>query len=326
MTVTGTNVRTVVVSADDAEMRLDRWFKRHYPGLTHGRLEKLLRTGQVRLNGKRAQGSDRVAAGDNVRVPPLPAGDVPRSPPRARPPLDERAARELQSLVIYRDAEMLAIDKPAGLAVQGGTGTSKHLDAMLPALQFDADEPPRLVHRLDRDTAGVLLLARTRKAAARLTSLFRTRDMRKIYWAVAVGRPKSDSGDIRLALAKRIGRAGEGEERMVVDEKDGEPARTLYRLLDAASNKVSLLELEPLTGRTHQLRVHCAAIGTPILGDGKYGGKAAFLADAVPAQRLHLLARELHVPRSGGGTTVIRAELPAHMRETMDFFSLAPSG
>jgi len=321
-----TSVQTVVVGSDDADMRLDRWFKRHYPGLTHGRLEKLLRTGQVRLNGKRAQGSDRVSAGDSVRVPPLPAADPSRSAPRARPALDERIVRELQDLVIYRDAEMLAIDKPAGLAVQGGTGTSKHLDAMLPALQFDAEEPPRLVHRLDRDTAGVLLLARTRKAAARLTSLFRTRDMRKIYWAVVVGRPKSDQGDIRLALAKRIGRAGEGEERMVVDEKDGEPARTLFRLLDAASNKVSLLELEPLTGRTHQLRVHCTAIGTPILGDGKYGGKAAFLADAVPTQRLHLLARELHVPRSGGGAVVIRAELPPHMRETMDFFSLTPTG
>ncbi len=318
-----TTVQTVVVGSDDADMRLDRWFKRHYPALTHGRLEKLLRTGQVRLNGKRAQGSDRVAAGDSVRVPPLPTADAPARAPRARPALDERAVRELRDLVIYRDAEMLAIDKPAGLAVQGGTGTSKHLDAMLPALQFDAEEPPRLVHRLDRDTAGVLLLARTRKAAARLTSLFRTRDMRKIYWAVVVGKPKPDQGDIRLALAKRIGRAGEGEERMVVDEKDGEPARTLYRLLDAASNKVSLLELEPLTGRTHQLRVHCAALGTPILGDGKYGGKAAFLADTVGTQRLHLLARELQVPRSGGGSIAIRAELPPHMRETMEFFALS---
>ena len=316
-------VQNRIVGKDDAEMRLDRWFKRHFPTLTHGRLEKLLRTGQVRLNGKRAQGSDRVASGDSIRVPPLPPVDEREALPRTRLSVNERDARELQKLVIYRDAEMLAIDKPAGLAVQGGTGTSRHLDGMLHALQFDASEPPRLVHRLDRDTAGVLLLARTRKSATRLTSLFRTRDMRKIYWAVVVGRPKVDEGDIRLALAKRLGRPGEGEERMVVDEKDGEAARTLFRLLDAASKKVSLLELEPLTGRTHQLRVHCLALGTPILGDGKYGGKAAFVAAEKAQTQLHLLARELHVPKPGGGSVVIRAAIPPHMRETMEVFGLS---
>jgi len=316
-------VQNRIVGRDDADMRLDRWFKRHFPALTHGHLEKLLRTGQVRLNGKRAQGSDRIASGDSIRVPPLPPVDEREALPRTRLSINEREARELQKLVIYRDAEMLAIDKPAGLAVQGGTGTTKHLDGMLHALQFDAAEPPRLVHRLDRDTAGVLLLARTRKSATRLTSLFRTRDMRKIYWAIVVGRPKVDEGDIRLALAKRLGRPGEGEERMVVDEKEGEAARTLFRLLDAASKKVSLLELEPLTGRTHQLRVHCLALGTPILGDGKYGGKAAFVAAEKAQQQLHLLARELHVPKSGGGSVVIRANVPPHMRETMEFFGLS---
>ena len=295
-------VQNRIVGKDDAEMRLDRWFKRHFPTLTHGRLEKLLRTGQVRLNGKRAQGSDRVASGDSIRVPPLPPVDEREALPRTRLSVNERDARELQKLVIYRDAEMLAIDKPAGLAVQGGTGTSRHLDGMLHAL---------------------LLLARTRKSATRLTSLFRTRDMRKIYWAVVVGRPKVDEGDIRLALAKRLGRPGEGEERMVVDEKDGEAARTLFRLLDAASKKVSLLELEPLTGRTHQLRVHCLALGTPILGDGKYGGKAAFVAAEKAQTQLHLLARELHVPKPGGGSVVIRAAIPPHMRETMEFFGLS---
>lgn len=314
-------VQTRLVAPDDADMRLDRWFRRHFPTLGHGRLEKLLRTGQVRLNGKRAQGSDRVGAGDAIRVPPLPA--LPAPAPRPRPAIDEKEARALQKLVVYRDADMLAIDKPAGLAVQGGTKTTRHVDALLPALQFDAAEPPRLVHRLDRDTAGVLLLARHRAAAAHLAALFRGRDMRKIYWAVVVGQPPAAEGDIRLPLAKRLGRPGEGEERMVVDEKEGEPARTLFRLLDSAGGKVSLLELEPLTGRTHQLRVHCQAIDTPILGDGKYGGKAAFVTAGKEARQLHLLARELRIPKKGGGSTVIRAQIPPHMRETMDFFGLS---
>ncbi|MDF3075700.1 MAG: pseudouridine synthase [Alphaproteobacteria bacterium] len=314
-------VQTRIVAADDAEMRLDRWFKRHFPTLGHGRLEKLLRTGQVRINGKRAQAGDRIAAGDTIRIPPLPGLDTP-PPPRTKPALDEKEARALQKLVLYRDADMLAIDKPAGLAVQGGSKTLKHLDGMLAALQFDAPEPPRLVHRLDRDTSGVLLLARTRQAAKHLTALFRSRDMRKIYWAVVVGRPQPEEGDIRLALAKRLGRPGEGEERMVVDEKDGEPARTLYRLLDSAGNKVSLLELEPLTGRTHQLRVHCQAIDTPILGDGKYGGKAAFVATEKAITQLHLVARELRIPKRGGGSITVRAKTPPHMLETMKFFGL----
>jgi 23S rRNA pseudouridine955/2504/2580 synthase len=315
-------VQTRTVAQDDAEMRLDRWFKRHFPALGHGRLEKLLRTGQVRINGKRAEASSRVEAGDTIRVPPLPGLDTP-PPPRTKPAIDEKEAQALRKLVLYRDADMLAIDKPAGLAVQGGSKTTKHLDGMLAALQFDAPEPPRLVHRLDRDTSGVLLLARTRKAASHLTSLFRGREMRKIYWAVVVGRPEHEEGDIRLALAKRIGRPGEGEERMVVDEKDGEPSRTLYRLLDNAGNKVSLLELEPLTGRTHQLRVHCQAIETPILGDGKYGGKAAFVATEKPVTQLHLLARELRIPKRGGGAVTITAKIPPHMHETMEFFGLS---
>ncbi len=317
-----TKVQTRQVGDDDADMRLDRWFKRHYPTLSHGRLEKLLRKGEVRVNGKRAEGSHRIAAGDTIRVPPLPGLDAP-PPPRTKPVVDEKAAREMQRLVIYRDADMLAINKPMGLAVQGGTKTLKHVDGMLEALQFDAPEPPRLVHRLDRDTSGVLLLARSRAAASRLTALFRGREMRKIYWAVVVGRPEPEEGDIRLALAKRLGRPGEGEERMVVDEKEGEAARTLYRTLDHAGNKVSLLELEPLTGRTHQLRVHCQAIDTPILGDGKYGGKAAFVATEKTSQQLHLLARELRIPKRGGGSIAIRAPIPPHMRETMDFFGLS---
>ncbi|MEO8558860.1 MAG: RluA family pseudouridine synthase [Rhodospirillales bacterium] len=314
-------VQTLTVEEDDGELRLDRWFKRHFPELAHGRLEKLLRTGQVRVNGKRAAGADRIGPGDAIRVPPLPKPDTPRPEPKARP-VDERAAKELRDRVIYRDRDILAIDKPAGLAVQGGTKTAHHLDGMLDALKFDAKDRPRLVHRLDRDTSGVLVLGRTAAATAHLAALFRGRDLKKIYWAVVVGAPVPEYGDIRLPLAKRIGRPGEGEERMVVDEEEGQSARTLFRTLDAAGNKVALLELEPLTGRTHQLRVHCAELGTPILGDGKYGGAPAILPIGEFARSLHLHARRLEIPNKSGKAIVIEAKLPRHMRDTLSFFGL----
>jgi 23S rRNA pseudouridine955/2504/2580 synthase len=314
-------VQTRIVAEDDGELRLDRWFKRHFPELAHGRLEKLLRTGQVRINGKRAAGSDRVGPGDAIRVPPLPQPTTPRPPPQARP-VNEREAKELQARVLYRDKDVIAIDKPAGLAVQGGSKTMHHLDGMLDALTFDAAQRPRLVHRLDKDTSGVLVLARNAGAAARLAALFRGRDLKKIYWAVVVGAPVPERGDIRLPLAKRIGRPGEGEERMVVDEEEGQSARTLFRTLDAAGSKVALLELEPLTGRTHQLRVHCAELGTPILGDGKYGGAAAILPIGEFARALHLHARRLEIPSKSGKSIVIEAPLPRHMRDTLDFFGL----
>ena len=148
-------------------------------------------------------------------------------------------------------------------------------------------------------------------------------EMRKIYWAVVVGRPDLEQGDIRLPLARRLGKPGEGAERVVVDMEEGESARTLYRILDTAGRKVALLELEPLTGRTHQLRVHCQALGTPILGDGKYGGKEAFPSSNGNVRQLHLLSRELHVPKRGGGTAIIQAPVPLHMRQTLEFFGLS---
>ncbi len=315
-------VQTLTVGEDDGELRLDRWFKRHFPELSHGRLEKLLRTGQVRVNGKRAAGADRIGAGDVVRVPPLPKLDeATRPPPKART-VDERAAKELRERVLYRDRDYLAIDKPAGLAVQGGSKTTHHLDGMLDALKFDAESRPRLVHRLDKDTSGVLVLGRNAGAAARLAALFRGRDLKKVYWAVVVGAPVPEEGDIRLPLAKRIGRPGEGEERMVVDEEEGQSARTLFRTLDAAGKKVALLEMEPLTGRTHQLRVHCAELGTPILGDGKYGGAEAILPIGEFARMMHLHARRLEIPNRSGKKIVIEAPLPRHMRDTLAFFGL----
>ena len=312
-----TQVQTLTVAADEADLRLDRWFKRHFPALGHGRLEKLLRTGQVRVDGKRARANARLAGGQVVRVPPLvEEPDAPR-PPR---PVDERAAADLRALVLYRDDDLIAINKPPGLAVQGGVKTERHLDAMLDALRFGAAERPRLVHRLDKDTSGVLVLARHAAAAARLAAAFRERTTRKLYWAVTVGVPKLAQGRIDLALAKLPGRAGE---RVQPDEA-GRRAVTYYRVLEHVGKQAAWLALMPETGRTHQLRVHCAAIGTPILGDGKYGGKAAFLPGAPLAPQLHLHARAITLP-DGGRRLQLTAPLPPAMRDTFTFFGFDPA-
>src|SRR5579862_9207337 len=245
-------VQTLTVAPEDAEIRLDRWFKRHFPDLGHGRLEKLLRTGQIRLDGKRADASDRVAAGQRVRVPPLPASPAPAAakPPRSPAPRAEDE-RFMQRLVLHRDDDVIIIDKPAGLAVQGGTGTTRHLDGLLDALRFGAAERPRLVHRLDKDTSGVLVLARNARAAAKLAQAFREKSTRKIYWAAVVGLPKKRQGRIDRKLAKLPGRLGE----RVAPDEEGRRAVTFYRVVEHAGRRASWLALMPQTGRTHQLRV-----------------------------------------------------------------------
>ncbi|MGH6934096.1 MAG: RluA family pseudouridine synthase [Dongiaceae bacterium] len=312
-------VRHLPVSTDEAELRLDRWFRRRFPDLNHGRLEKLLRTGQVRVDGHRARANQRVISGQTIRVPPYSA--EPRIAPRAASPqASAREIKELARLVLYRDEDLLAINKPPGLAVQGGTGLRRHLDAMLDALRFDASERPRLVHRLDRDTSGVLLLARNARSAAKISEAFRDKTTRKIYWAIVIGIPKPTRGRIDLALAKLPGRAGE---RMAPDE-DGKSAITDYQLVDRAGKTASLLELKPITGRTHQLRAHCAALGTPILGDGKYGGAKAFLPGPEMSQLLHLHARSIELPGSSGGMLRIVAPLPPHMKKSCEFLGLVP--
>ncbi|HKX07981.1 MAG TPA: RluA family pseudouridine synthase [Stellaceae bacterium] len=317
----GDGVRSVAVAAADGDIRLDRWFKRHFPTLTHGRLQKLLRTGQVRLDGKRAQASDRVQPGQTVRVPPL--GNLAPAPAAtsvAPPRPDE--AKALQDAVIYRDADLIALDKPAGLAVQGGTSVDRHLDALLDALRFDAEERPRLVHRLDRDTSGVLVLARSARSAAELAAAFRAKTTRKIYWAIVVGLPKPREGKIDLPLAKLQGRLGE---RVMPDEDDGKPAVTRFQMVSHAGNKLTWLALMPITGRTHQLRAHCVALGTPILGDGKYGGRAS-RPEGVPVPRkLHLHARTLILPRPDGGLLRLTAPLPDHMKATWRFLGFEES-
>jgi len=305
-------VDTVTVRDEDGTVRLDRWFKRHYPALAHARLEKLLRTGQIRVDGRRARAADRVEPGQAIRVPPLPEAPPPGMTPRVRP---EDAAL-LRAAVLHRDEAVIVLNKPTGLAVQGGTKAERHLDAMLDALRFDAPERPRLVHRLDKDTSGVLVLARSATAAAFLTRAFREKTTEKIYWAVVVGMPKPPQGRIQLALAKGGGRGGE---RVHADAENGRDAVTYYSVVESAGDRASWLALMPVTGRTHQLRAHCAAIGTPILGDGKYGGAAAHLAIGAAAHRLHLHARALAIPHPAGGTLRVTAPLPPHMARLWEF-------
>jgi 23S rRNA pseudouridine955/2504/2580 synthase len=312
-------VQTIAVAADDGEIRLDRWFRRHFPGLGHGRLEKLLRTGQIRLDGRRVSAGDRVAPGQIIRVPPL--GDL-SSPPKRSDAPRPRDIEMVQRAVIHRDHDLIILNKPAGLAVQGGTNTERHLDAMLDALRFDSDERPRLVHRLDRDTSGVLVLARSAASAAKLAQAFRDKRTRKIYWAAVVGLPKPRTGRIDQALAKLPGRAGE---RVAPDEDEGKRAVTYYRTVAHAGAKIAWLALQPVTGRTHQLRAHCVTLGTPILGDGKYGGGGAHPAGVPNARKLHLHARALALPHLGGGELVVTAPLPPHMKETWTFFGFADS-
>jgi len=314
-------VRHVTVGTGDAEMRLDRWFHREFPHIGHGRLSKLLRTGQIRLDGKRCKAGDRLAVGQSVRLPPLPeAEEVPEPREREGWPPGQDDLADLKARILHRDDAVIVLDKPAGLAVQGGTATERHLDAMLDGLRFGSPERPRLVHRLDRDTSGVLLLARTPQAARALQKSFRSRETTKIYWALVAGRPEPAEGRIVLPLAKR---GGKGGERVQVDD-EGQKAETLLRTIDSAGSKASWLELQPLTGRTHQLRTHCAAVGHPILGDGKYGGRDAFLERGSMAKRLHLHARSISLPHPDGGTLSARADLPSDLRKSWSFLGFSP--
>ncbi|NKB45646.1 MAG: RluA family pseudouridine synthase [Alphaproteobacteria bacterium] len=310
------------VSADEADIRLDRWFKRHFPALTHGQLEKMLRKGQVRVDGGRAKANFRLVPGQEIRVPPMPDSfkDNPRPGRTMEPNAD--LVRQLRDSVLYKDDDVLAINKPAGIAVQGGSGITVHIDGALDEMKFEAKDRPRLVHRLDKDTAGVLLLGRSAKAAAELTKAFRHQETEKLYWAVVIGCPEVPDGQIEAAVAKS---GGPDDERMHVDVEHGKSAITDFKVIASAAKKVSWLDLRPRTGRTHQLRVHCAAIDAPILGDGKYGGRTAFLADLPGAKALHLFARGIKIPRASGPPLAVSAPLPPQMAETFKYFGFEES-
>lgn len=318
MTTTEQNsVRHVAVSKDDDDIRVDRWFKRHFPNVPYGQLAKWLRTGQVRVDGGRVKPSVRLSSGQEIRLPPM-APVVARSE-RTQPRVSTKDAADLQSRVIYKDEHVIAINKPAGLAVQGGSRTTHHVDGMLDALRYDADERPRLVHRLDKDTSGVLLLARTRPAAQTLSLSFQGRTVEKVYWALVMGLPEIESGTIDAPLAKR---GGSGQEK-VEETDEGQSATTDYRIVDHAASRVAWLELRPQTGRTHQLRAHCSLMGNPILGDGKYGGRESFFT-GLP-RRLHLHARHLALPHPAGGERLrVTAPLDEELQESWNFLGFDP--
>ena len=310
------NVEHKIVGSDDDGSRLDRWFKKYVPLMRHGQLEKALRKGQIRVDGTRIKASTRVRAGQSIRIPPFEALSVGKTPVRRPASLNLQLVSELRERVLYMDDHVQVLDKPAGLAVQGGTNTKKHVDGALSGLKFGAAEKPRLVHRLDKDTSGVLVLGRTAQAARVLTLAFKSRDAHKVYWALTVGVPDPPDGCIRAPLRKRPGHSGE---RVVVTD-DGKYAETDYEVLDQAGRRTALVAMRPRTGRTHQLRVHCAdVLETPILGDGKYAGQDAFI-DGISLKALQLHARSIDIAHPAGGRLKVEAPLPAEMLKTIKFF------
>lgn len=283
-----TKVQTITVNPEDNDIRLDRWFKRNFPNFSHTSIEKALRKGQIRINGKKATSATHVLTGEEIRVPPM-VEYVREEKPKPR--IDEKYIKEIQQSVIFKDKDIIVINKPAGLATQGGVGINVSVDSLLDFLKFDYENRPKLVHRLDKDTSGVLVLARTAATASSLTKSFKLKEIEKIYWALVVGTPDIDEGKIDLPISKQ--EVGAGKEKMTADE-DGGKAITYYKVLENMGSKLSLVELHPITGRTHQLRVHMAHIGNPILGDGKYGGKLAFI-DGLN-KKMHLHARQIKLP------------------------------
>jgi 23S rRNA pseudouridine955/2504/2580 synthase len=331
-------VVTLPIGEDEAGMRLDRWFRRRYPDLPQTHLNKIVRKGEVRVDGKRVEISARLELGQNVRVPPLNLAAPRAQDAPAQPNPDD--ARALREMFLFEDRDVIVLNKPFGLAVQGGSGTKRHIDGMLAALADKKGERPVLVHRLDRDTSGVLLIAKSRKMAAELGATFRSRGAKKIYWALVEGVPRPEQGRISMFLAKGDGmgdeRGAKGDradiERMRV-ARHGDPeaqhSLTLYATVDRVTPRLAWLSMRPITGRTHQLRAHCEAIGHPIIGDPKYNRRPendparADPLRAVPPgveKKLHLLARRLILPHPRSGMIDVTAPLPAHMRTTFEMF------
>jgi 23S rRNA pseudouridine955/2504/2580 synthase len=314
-----TGVQTAKVSADEAGMRVDRFLEARFPGLAFSHIQRIIRKGELRVNGKRAQPRQRLEAGQAVRIPPL------RLEPQP-PARDAKTGKEtrdfLKSITLHEDADVLVLNKPMGLAVQGGSSTTRHVDGMLEALRDTHGQRPRLVHRLDKDTAGCLLVAKTRFAAAALAKIFRSRSARKIYWALVAGVPKPRQGRISTFLAKET-RADDSFMRVARHGEEGAShAVTYYAVIDTAARELSWLSLKPVTGRTHQLRAHLAHIGHPIVGDPKYFSKENWQLPGGMQNRLHLLARRIVVPHPRGGTIDVTAPLPPHMQQSWNLIGL----
>ena len=327
-------VQTITVGEDEGDQRLDRFLKRRFPQLSQGMVEKMCRKGECRVDGGRVKSNTRVEEGQAVRVPPIPDS---KAPPVERTGVSEADTKLIQSCVIYRDDHVIAINKPAGLPTQGGSGQTRHVDGMAEALRFGFEDKPRLVHRLDKDTSGVLLLARTRLAAKALTAAMRHRETRKIYWALVAGVPTPYLGEIKYGLVKAGGRGkgGEGEKMIAVHPRDVEStpgakrASTLYATLYRVASRAAWVAMEPITGRTHQLRAHMAEIGHPIAGDGKYGGSGQEnMGDGWGAQiggviskKLHLHARMMRFENPHTRKLItITAPMPDHMAASWETF------
>lgn len=319
---------TAYVKKDESGLRLDRWFKRHFPSLGHGPLEKLLRTGQVRIDGKRCGAGDRLEPGQTIRIPPQLQSmrDQPAAP--RIPSYNDDDREFMERLVIYEDPFVFVLNKPSGLPTQGGSGIHRHIDGLLEALQGTKRQRPRLVHRLDRDTSGVLVIARTVPAAATLAESLRRRDAHKVYWALTKGVPRPHRGVVKVALAKESGFGEHGrDERMTPADRDtagAKAATTHYAVLGTAADQYAWVALQPVTGRTHQIRAHMAHIGTPIVGDFKYGGEKAKGMGELE-DRLHLHARSIDIPHPEGGRLSAVAPLPPHMLHAWRLFGFDPN-
>jgi len=323
-------VETIVVDRKDAGLRLDRWFKLHFPSVGHSYLQKLLRTGQIRLDSRRVEASERIEAGQEIRVPRIirePAKET-SAAPSPKPPMGVSKADRtfIESLILYEDDDVLVLNKPFGIAVQGGTGTKRHIDGILAGMADRFGDRPRLVHRLDRDTTGVLLVAKTRDAAAKLGRTFQTRSAAKTYWALVHGVPRPPQGRIEAALVKAAGPDGDRVRKAEAGEQEqAMHATTHYSVIDRVGQKASWVSLKPVTGRQHQLRAHMALINHPIVGDNKYDDGRPLPAENMEP-RLHLHARRLVIPhpRPGAPRIDITAPLPPHMLATWSLLGLDP--
>jgi len=310
-------VQQITVETGEGGMRLDRWFKVHFPGLGFGHLQKLLRSGQIRVDGGRAKADTRVEPGQSIRIPPLEVDQKGNQPLTAKTIRGQDDGAVLSKMILYEDPTVFVFNKPSGLAVQGGSGVSRHVDDMLEAFRSKKGEKPRLVHRLDRDTSGALVVARTRLAAMKLAEAFRGRDAKKTYWALVKGVPRKREDRISTWVVKE--QTFDGDRMRVArhGEDGADHAISNYRIIEQAGQALSWLEMEPHTGRTHQLRVHAAHIGCPIIGDPKY-----FEADQnweFPGglqNRLHLHARRIVIPHPNGGKIDVTAPMPPHMRQS----------
>lgn len=324
----------ITIGDDQPEQRLDRWFRKSFPVVTQGNIEKMCRKGDIRVDGGRVKSNTRVGPGNVVRVPPLP--DV-EAPAHKSIRITNADIKMMRDAVLYKDDHIIVINKPAGLPTQGGSKQTRHVDVLSEALRFGYDEKPRLVHRLDKDTSGALVLARTPAMATKLTEAFRHRNTRKIYWALVAGVPVPYLGEIKYGLVKAMGRGkgGEGEKMHAVHPRDIEStegakrASSLYATLYRVGSRASWVAMEPLTGRTHQLRVHMAEIGHPIVGDGKYGGSGQEnMGDGWGAQlggviskKLHLHARRIAFQHPVTKKDLsVTAPLPEHMKNSWDTF------